>query len=91
MPSGTYRQNSALTYRFAGYIGRQLPRLLREAGLTDVQISPLPDVDRAPLDPQREAEIRGWFTGSFGGRVRGFLAPRDWIRFAAPFDPDAPE
>ena len=56
-----------------------------------MQISPLPDVDRAPLDPQREAEIRGWFAGSFGGRVRGFLAPRDWIRFAAPFDPDAPE
>lgn len=83
--------DGTLPYYFAGYIGRQMPRLLREAGLTDVQILPLPDVDRAPLDPQREAEIRGWFTGPFASRVRDFLAPRDWARFTALFDPDAPD
>jgi SAM-dependent methyltransferase len=80
-----------LPYHFSGYTGRQLPRLLREAGLTDVRILPLPDVDRAPLDPRREAEIRGWFTGPFADRVRDFLAPRDWARFAALFAPDAPD
>jgi SAM-dependent methyltransferase len=79
-----------LPYHFAGYIGRQLPRLLREAGLTDVRLLPVPEVDRAPLDPPREAEIRSWFTGSFASRVRDFLAPRDWARFAALFDPDSP-
>lgn len=78
-----------LPYHFVGYIGRQLPRLLREAGLVEVRLLPVSDVDRAPLAPQREAEIGGWFTGPFASRVRDFLAPRDWTRFVALFDPDA--
>lgn len=83
--------DGTLPYHFAGYTGRQLPRLLREAGLADVRLLPLPDVDRAPLDPQRATEIRDWFTGSFAGRVRDFLAPRDWARLAALFDPASPD
>lgn len=80
-----------LPYHFSGYMGRHMPRLLREAGLADVQILPLSDIDRAPLDPQREAEIRRWFTGPFAERVRDFLAPRDWARLIALFDPASPD
>ncbi|HET8629087.1 MAG TPA: hypothetical protein VFL91_16820 [Thermomicrobiales bacterium] len=40
-------------HHLAGHVGRQLPRLLREAGLRAVQIHAVGDVDRAPLDPRR--------------------------------------
>lgn len=76
-----------LPYHFDGYIGRRLPRLLREAGLTEVSFHAFADVDRAPLDPPREAELRGWFLGWFAGRLADFLAPHDHARFAALFDP----
>ena len=82
--------DGALPNHFAGYVGRQLPRLLREAGLRDVRLLAVSDLDRAPLPPQREAEIRAWFTGPFAGRVRDFLAPRDFARLLAHFDPDSP-
>lgn len=83
--------DGALGHHFAGYIGRQIPRLLREAGLRDIQIHALPEVDRAPLDPAREAEIRAWFAGPFARRLREFLPPRDLARLLALVTPGAPE
>ncbi len=83
------RYTAQLGYHFAGYVGRQLPRLLRETGLVNVQMHALADVDRAPLCPQREAFQRNWFVHSFGQRLRPYLAPRDWEEFAALFDPDS--
>ena len=42
-----------LPYHFAAYLGRALPRLLREVGLVAVRIAPRSAIDRAPLDPRR--------------------------------------
>ncbi|MFN8538681.1 MAG: methyltransferase domain-containing protein [Thermomicrobiales bacterium] len=55
--------DGTLEYHYAGYIGRELPRLLREAGLAEVRVVACPDVDRAPLHPQRAAEIRAGSPG----------------------------
>jgi SAM-dependent methyltransferase len=72
------------------YLGRTLPRLLREAGLTDVDFQALAEVDRAPLDPPRETELRDWFRGWFDGRLRPYLAPADREALLALFDPEHP-
>jgi SAM-dependent methyltransferase len=82
--------DGTLPYHYAGYIGRELPRLLREAGLSEVRVVACPDVDRAPLHPQHEAEIRAWFAGPFASRLRDFLPPRDLARMLALFDPASP-
>ncbi len=66
-----------LDYTYLPYLGRELPRHLREAGLTDVSVRPVADVDIAPLDRYRETELQGWFTGWVDGRLRDYLAPRD--------------
>jgi SAM-dependent methyltransferase len=83
--------DGTLGHHFDGYVGRLLPQLLREAGLRDIQMHALPDLDRAPLDPPREAEIGGWFAGPFARRLRDFLAPRDLARLLALFDPQSPD
>lgn len=80
-----------LGHHFAGYVGRQLPRLLREAGLRDIQLHALPEVDHPPLSPQREAEICAWFTGPFARRMFDFLSPDDLTQLLAFFDPDSPD
>jgi ubiquinone/menaquinone biosynthesis C-methylase UbiE len=67
----------ALDYTYLPYLGRELPRLLREAGLTDVSVRPVADIDTAPLDPHRETELQEWFRGWVDGRLRDYLAPRD--------------
>jgi ubiquinone/menaquinone biosynthesis C-methylase UbiE len=76
--------------RIFGNVGRQLPRLLREAGLSDVRIHAFADVDQAPLDPARAAVLREWFQKWFGERVRDFLAPHDWNRYMELVDPASP-
>ncbi|HEX5501136.1 MAG TPA: methyltransferase domain-containing protein [Thermomicrobiales bacterium] len=83
--------DGALPYHFAGYVGRQLPRLLREAGLRAVRLHAVNDVDRAPLDPRREEGLRRWFVRWFEERLRDFLPPRDGRRFLALFDPASPD
>jgi len=82
--------DGTLEYHYSGYIGRELPRLLREAGLDAIRVVACPDVDRAPLHPQRAAEIRGWFAGPFARRLRDFLPPRELARMLALFEPDSP-
>lgn len=79
--------DGALPYHFSGYIGRELPRLLREAGLRGIGIHPLPEVERPPLDPRRAAQLRDWLLDPFAGRLRDFLAPRDFKQLQALFDP----
>lgn len=79
-----------LEYHYSGYIGRELPRLLREAGLAEVRVVACPDVDRPPLHPQRAAEIRGWFAGPFARRLRDFQPPRELARMLALFEVDSP-
>jgi SAM-dependent methyltransferase len=76
-----------LPYHMDRYVGRRLTRLLREAGLGSVEIRPVPEVDRAPLTPERESELRSWFLHSFGDRVRPYLAPHDWEEVEARLDP----
>lgn len=73
--------------RIFGNVGRQLPRLLQEAGLSDIRIHAFADVDQAPLDPSRAAVLREWFQKWFGERVRDFLAPHDWNRYMELVDP----
>lgn len=77
--------------RIFGDVGRHLPRLLRQARLSDVRVHAFADVDQAPLDPPRKAELRRWFQHWFGERVRDFLAPHDWNRYVALTDPASPE
>lgn len=80
-----------LPYLFASYVGRQLPRLLREAGLRDVHLYALADIDRAPLGTERVVELRRWFLRWYEERLRDFLPPRDGQRFTALFDPASPD
>ena len=79
-----------LDYTYLPYLGRELPRLFREAGLTDVVVQPVADVDRAPLDPQRETELQRWFAGWVDGRLRDYLAPRDRAAVLSLVDPENP-
>jgi len=73
--------NSHLPYQFAGYLGRQLPRLLRDAGLIEIQMHAFADMDRAPLRPARAEILRRWLVDSFGMRLRPHLTPHDWDHF----------
>jgi ubiquinone/menaquinone biosynthesis C-methylase UbiE len=76
-----------LPYHYDAYVGRRLPRLLREAGLVERRITAVSDVDHAPLTPRREEEIRNWLNRWFEDRVRGYLAPRDQDQVRALLDP----
>jgi ubiquinone/menaquinone biosynthesis C-methylase UbiE len=78
-----------LDYTFLPYLGRELPRLLREAGLSEITMSALADVDRAPLAPPREVELQNWFRGWVDGRLRDYLAPRDRDAVLALVDPES--
>jgi SAM-dependent methyltransferase len=79
-----------LDYAYVPYLGRDLPRLCREAGLVDVRLQVVADVDRAPLDATRAAEIGDWFRGWLDGRLRDYLAPADREAVLALFDPARP-
>jgi SAM-dependent methyltransferase len=79
-----------LDYHFEPYLGRALPRLLHEAGLTDVEIRVVADLDRAPLDAHREAALRDWLRGWVDGRLQPYLAPVDRDRVLALVDPEDP-
>lgn len=79
-----------LDYHFEPYLGRSLPRLLREAGLTEVAIRVVADLDQAPLDAHREAELGDWFRGWVEGRLQPYLAPADRDRLLALVDPEHP-
>jgi SAM-dependent methyltransferase len=72
------------------YLGRDLPRLLREAGLTGITLQAFADVDGGPLDPAREAKVREWLRGWVDGRIRDYLTPRDRDAVLALADPDNP-
>lgn len=74
---------------FDGFLGRKLPRRLREVGLTSVRLRAFAEVDQAPLDPRRERHLQRWFLDSFGERLRPYLPPTDWTRYAAHFDAEA--
>jgi ubiquinone/menaquinone biosynthesis C-methylase UbiE len=69
------------------HFGRELTRMLREAGLADIRIQPVSDIDRAPHDPAREAEIAHWFSGLLSRRIGDYLAPVDRQRLEAYVDP----
>jgi ubiquinone/menaquinone biosynthesis C-methylase UbiE len=84
------KYGGTLDYTYLPYLGRDLPRLLREAGLTDVAIRPVADIDRAPLDPHRETELQQWFRGWIEGRLRDYLTPRDRAAVLALVEPDSP-
>lgn len=62
--------------------------MLRLAGLVDVGVRVVTDVDAGPLDPIRLAQVRGWFLEWFGARARPCLAPADWDRVVRLLDPD---
>ena len=78
-----------LGHHYSSHTGRDLPRLLREGGLADIRILPLSEIDRAPLDPTREAEIANWFSGPLARRIGDYLAPVDRQRLEAYFNPDS--
>ncbi len=80
-----------LDYHFSGYIGRALPRLLRESGLSDVRLYAVTDVDRTPLHPVREGELRDWFNRYFGRRLGDYLAPVDMQRLLTLVDAGSPD
>lgn len=77
-----------LPYHYAPFVGRELPRLFQEAGLADVRLHAFCDVDRAPLTPGREAEVRAWLIDA---RLRPYLLPRDWDRLERLADPSSAE
>jgi SAM-dependent methyltransferase len=79
-----------LDYTYHPYLGRDLPRLLREAGLSEITVDAVADVDRAPLEPAREARLQEWFRGWVDGRLRDYLAPRDRAAVLALVDPENP-
>jgi SAM-dependent methyltransferase len=72
------------------YLGRELPRLLREAGLTEIAIRTVADLDAAPLDPARKTRLRDWLRGWIDGRLRDYLTPRDRAAVLALVDPENP-
>jgi SAM-dependent methyltransferase len=73
------------------YLGRDLPRFLREAGLSKIELRAFADVDTAPLDPPRETELREWFRSWLDGRLHAYLAPRDRAAVLALVDPGHPD
>jgi SAM-dependent methyltransferase len=73
------------------YFGRDLPRAMREAGLRSVDVRALADVDRAPLAPPRETELRVWFRDWVDGRLHDYLAPVDRDAVLALVDPAHPD
>ena len=79
-----------LDYHYEPYLGRSLPRLMHEAGLDEIELRAVPTIERAPLDPQREARLRDWFRGWVDGRLRPYLAPTDHERLSALVDPHDP-
>jgi ubiquinone/menaquinone biosynthesis C-methylase UbiE len=79
-----------LDYTIFPYLGRDLPRLMREAGLTEIALHVFADIDRAPLEPSREAKVRDWFRGWVDGRLRDYLAARDRDALLALADPENP-
>lgn len=79
-----------LDEHFAPYLGRSLPRLLREAGLVDIAIRAVADMDRPPLDAHREAALGDWFRGWVDGRLQPYLAPADRDQMLALVDPQSP-
>jgi hypothetical protein len=81
---------SKLDYTYHPYLGRDLPRLMRDAGLTEIGVRAFADVDRSPLDPHRETELQNWLRGWVDGRLRDYLAPRDRDAVRALVDPDDP-
>ncbi|MCP9487670.1 MAG: methyltransferase domain-containing protein [Gaiellaceae bacterium MAG52_C11] len=72
------RYGGKLAYSFSGLLGRELPRLLREAGLEQIELLPVHEVEQGPLDAARADESRQWFLGPLAERIRPYLAPRDW-------------
>ncbi|MEA2512075.1 MAG: hypothetical protein QOJ59_1562 [Thermomicrobiales bacterium] len=80
-----------LDYIYHPYLGRELPRLLREAGLTEIGIQVVADVDRAPLDAEQEVELRQWFRSWLTGRLNDYLAPTDRTALLALVDPEHPD
>ena len=66
---------------FHGLLARELPALLRDAGCTDVMLTPLSDVDRAPLGARRQREILRWLRGPFADRIQRYARPADWDDF----------
>jgi ubiquinone/menaquinone biosynthesis C-methylase UbiE len=85
------RAGGAIPAISSGWIARALPRLLREAGLGEVSMHAFADLDRAPLDPQRQDELRESLLATFGRRAREWLAPADWARLEAYVDPASPD
>lgn len=80
-----------LPYFFNGYIGRQLPGLLSDAGLIGTRMRALTHVESSPLPPHAEAALCRWFLESFDQRVRDYLAPRDRDRLKSSFTPTSPD
>jgi SAM-dependent methyltransferase len=80
-----------LDYVYHPYLGRNLPRLLREAGLTEIRLLAFADVDQAPLEDGRAAEWREWFRGWVEGRLHDYLAPTDREAVLALIEPDHPD
>ena len=76
-----------LPYTFHGHIGRTVPRLLREAGLAEIEVHASTVVDRFPLTPERAAELRDWVMNSFLMRIEPYLTPVDLAAARALFDP----
>lgn len=80
-----------LPYAFDGYIGRQLPGLFSDAGLTDARMQAFAHVESSPMSAHAEAALCHWFLESLGQRVRDFLTPRDRDRLANYFTPASPD
>jgi SAM-dependent methyltransferase len=72
------------------FLGRSLPRLLREAGLREIRLHAYVDVDQAPLPPERLAHWRDWFRGWLDGRLHDYLAPADRAAVLALVDEGQP-
>lgn len=82
------RYDESLPYGFTGYLGRQLPALLCEAGLIEVRLRAFADVRQMPLSEWDREDIQDWIVNSFGRRMRDYLAPRDWEALAGSVDPE---
>ena len=79
-----------LPYTFHGLIGRSIPGLMRDAGLTEVVIHPIVEQDQFPLGPDQAESIRGFMTGAYLERIAPYLAPDDRDAFLARFGEKEP-